>query len=176
MTIIPPEVWLSKDRQSVYIHTYDAVAGPAIFPFPSCRRGSPFTATSRTARVVSLPICMGRPSPRSSGYRSSCGPRHDNGLLMYTLTPQKRGERMGRVRGRDTKPEMLVRRLAHAMGYRFRLHRRDPPGAPDLVFPTRRKVIFVHGCFWYRHPNPSCKLARMPKSRLDWSCPGTWCN
>lgn len=86
---------------------------------------------------------------------------------MYTLTPQQRGERMGRVRGRDTKPEMLVRRLAHAMGYRFRLHRRDPPGAPDLVFPTRRKVIFVHGCFWYRHPNPSCKLARMPKSRLD---------
>lgn len=86
---------------------------------------------------------------------------------MDTLTPEQRSERMSRVRGRDTKPEMLVRRLAHAMGYRFRLHRGDLPGKPDLVFPGRRKVIFVHGCFWHRHPDPSCRLARMPKSRLD---------
>ena len=86
---------------------------------------------------------------------------------MDTLTPQQRSERMSRVRGRDTKPELLVRRIAHALGYRFRLHRRDLPGAPDLVFPSRRKVIFVHGCFWHRHPDPACKLARMPKSRLD---------
>lgn len=74
---------------------------------------------------------------------------------------------MARVRGRDTKPEMLVRRLAHRMGYRFRLHRRDLPGCPDLVFPSRRKVIFVHGCFWHRHPDEACRLARLPKSRLD---------
>lgn len=86
---------------------------------------------------------------------------------MDTLTGKQRSERMALVRGRDTKPEMLVRRLAHAMGYRFRLHRRDVPGTPDLVFPSRRKVIFVHGCFWHRHPDPLCKLARMPKSRLD---------
>lgn len=72
---------------------------------------------------------------------------------------------MSRVRGRDTKPEMLVRRLAHGMGYRYRLHRRDLPGSPDLVFPSRRKVICVHGCFWHRHPD--CKLARLPKSKLD---------
>jgi DNA mismatch endonuclease (patch repair protein) len=62
---------------------------------------------------------------------------------------------------------MVVRRLVHALGYRFRLHRRDLPGSPDLAFPVRRKVIFVHGCFWHRHTDPSCKLARMPKSRPE---------
>jgi len=86
---------------------------------------------------------------------------------MDTLTPEQRSERMRRVRGRDTKLEMVVRRLVHCMGYRYRLHRRDLPGAPDLVFPSRRKVIFVHGCFWHRHPDPACRLARMPKSNLD---------
>lgn len=78
---------------------------------------------------------------------------------------------MSLVRGRDTKPEMRVRRLAHALGYRYRLHRRDLPGSPDLVFGPRRKVIFVHGCFWHRHPDPSCKLARLPKSRQDFWLP-----
>jgi DNA mismatch endonuclease (patch repair protein) len=72
---------------------------------------------------------------------------------------------MAQVRAKDTKPEMLVRRLVHAMGYRYRLHRRDLPGSPDLVFVSRRKVIFVHGCFWHRHSG--CRLARLPKSRLD---------
>ena len=84
-----------------------------------------------------------------------------------TLTPSERSERMSRVRGRDTKPEMVVRRLIHAMGYRYRLHSSRLPGHPDLVFGSRRRVIFVHGCFWHRHPDKSCKLARMPKSRLD---------
>lgn len=74
---------------------------------------------------------------------------------------------MSRVRGKDTKPEMIVRRMVHGMGYRYRLHDRRLPGSPDLVFRSRRKVIFVHGCFWHRHPDPSCKLARMPKSRQD---------
>ena len=58
---------------------------------------------------------------------------------------------MSRIRGKDTKPEIKVRRLAHGLGYRFRLHRRDLPGSPDLAFLSRRKVIFVHGCFWHRH-------------------------
>ena len=86
---------------------------------------------------------------------------------MDTLTPAERSARMSRVRGSDTKPELVVRRLAHAMGYRFRLHRKDLPGKPDLVFPSRSAVILVHGCFWHRHPDPSCKLARMPKSRPE---------
>ena len=86
---------------------------------------------------------------------------------MDILTPEQRSERMSRVRGRDTKPEMLVRRLTHGMGYRYRLHRRGLPGSPDLVFPSRMKVIFVHGCFWHRHLDPECKLARLPKSKLD---------
>ena len=78
---------------------------------------------------------------------------------------------MGRVRGRDTKPEMVVRRLLHAMGYRYRLQARDLPGRPDIVFRGRRKAILVHGCFWHRHPDPSCKLARLPKTRLDFWLP-----
>ena len=70
------------------------------------------------------------------------------------LTPEQRRRNMSAIRGADTKPEMVVRSMAHAMGYRFRLHRRDLPGKPDLVFPARRKVILVHGCFWHVHDCP----------------------
>jgi DNA mismatch endonuclease (patch repair protein) len=84
-----------------------------------------------------------------------------------TLTPAERSERMSRVRHRDTKPEMRVRRLVHRLGFRYRLGRRDLPGNPDLVFPKYKAVIFVHGCFWHRHPDPTCRLARMPKSRIE---------
>jgi DNA mismatch endonuclease (patch repair protein) len=84
-----------------------------------------------------------------------------------TLTPRERSERMSLVRGRDTKPEIIVRKLTHGMGYRYRLHVSALPGRPDLAFSSRRRVIFVHGCFWHRHPDPACKLARLPKSRLD---------
>lgn len=78
---------------------------------------------------------------------------------------------MRRVRGKDTGPEWTVRRLVHRLGFRYRLHDRSLPGSPDLVFRSRRKVIFVHGCFWHRHPDPACKLARLPKSRLDFWLP-----
>lgn len=84
---------------------------------------------------------------------------------MDTLTPEQRSERMSRVRCKDTKPEWVVRRLVHGMGFRYRLHRRDLPGNPDLVFPIRGKIIFVHGCFWHRHG--SCKYTRWPKSKLE---------
>lgn len=84
---------------------------------------------------------------------------------MDTLTPAQRSERMRRVRAAHTRPELAVRKLVHGLGYRYRLHRRDLPGRPDLVFVKRRKVIFVHGCFWHSHPDPGCRLARMPKSR-----------
>jgi DNA mismatch endonuclease (patch repair protein) len=84
-----------------------------------------------------------------------------------TLTPAERSERMSRIRGKDTKPELAVRRIVHGLGYRYRLHRNDLPGKPDIVLPRHRAVIFVHGCFWHRHEQPSCTLARMPKSRFS---------
>lgn len=82
---------------------------------------------------------------------------------MDTLTVAERSERMARIRSKDTKPEMVVRRSVHQLGYRYRLHRRDLPGVPDLVFPSRKKIIFVHGCFWHAHAR--CTVANRPKSR-----------
>lgn len=78
--------------------------------------------------------------------------------MVDVLTPAQRQLNMSRIRGKDTKPELLLRRGLHALGFRFRLHRKDLPGRPDLVFPGRRAVIFVHGCFWHGHDCPMCKL------------------
>ena len=86
-------------------------------------------------------------------------------ICVDSLSRKQRSERMSLVRSKHTRPELLVRRLVFALGYRYRLHARDLPGRPDLVFRKRRKVIFVHGCFWHRHA--ACGLARLPKSRLD---------
>ena len=86
---------------------------------------------------------------------------------MDNLSPELRSERMSRVRSKHTRPEVALRSLVHRLGYRFRLHAPDMPGKPDLVFRGRRKVVFMHGCFWHRHDDPSCKLARLPKSRQD---------
>nr|WP_279638345.1 very short patch repair endonuclease [Achromobacter agilis] len=86
--------------------------------------------------------------------------------MIDTLSPQQRSERMARVRGRDTKPELTVRRALHARGFRYRLHDKRLPGKPDMVFPGRRKVVFVHGCFWHMHGG-ACSLSRMPKSNLE---------
>jgi DNA mismatch endonuclease, patch repair protein len=72
---------------------------------------------------------------------------------------------MSRIRGKDTKPELTVRRLIHSLGFRFRLHRRDLPGAPDIVLPRLRRVIFVHGCFWHRHAG--CRFAYNPKTNRE---------
>lgn len=84
--------------------------------------------------------------------------------MTNTIDPA-RSAQMALVRGRDTKPEMRVRKALHAAGLRYRLHVRSLPGVPDLVFPSRRVALFVHGCFWHRHPG--CKAARLPKSRLE---------
>ena len=84
---------------------------------------------------------------------------------MDSLTGTERSERMSRVRSKNTKPELVVRRLVHAMGFRYRLHARDLPGHPDMVFSARDKIILVHGCFWHRHGK--CKNTRWPKSKLD---------
>ncbi|MCM5557027.1 very short patch repair endonuclease [Pleomorphomonas sp. NRK JP5] len=78
---------------------------------------------------------------------------------------------MSLVRSKGTKPEMAVRRLLHAMGFRFRLHRRDLPGCPDIVLPRHNTVVFVHGCFWHQHGDPACWRSRMPKTRQDFWVP-----
>ena len=88
---------------------------------------------------------------------------------MDNLSRSERSEIMARVRSTDSRPEMVVRKLVYGLGYRCRLHVRNLPGCPDIVFRKRAKVIFVHGCFWHRHTG--CALARLPKSRLDFWLP-----
>jgi DNA mismatch endonuclease (patch repair protein) len=83
--------------------------------------------------------------------------------LADILTPEARSLLMSRIRGKDTRPEMTVRSIVHALGFRYRLHCRDLPGTPDLVFRRMQKIIFVHGCFWHRHDG--CPRAYKPKSR-----------
>lgn len=81
------------------------------------------------------------------------------------LTPEQRRFNMSQIRSRNTKPEMIVRSLVHRMGYRYRLHRKDLPGKPDLVFPARKKIIFVHGCFFHMH---DCSYGRVvPKTNAE---------
>lgn len=82
---------------------------------------------------------------------------------MDPLTREHRSWNMSRIRSRDTTPELTVRSMLHRLGYRFRLHRRDLPGSPDILLPKYRTAIFVHGCFWHRHSG--CRFAYMPKTR-----------
>lgn len=83
---------------------------------------------------------------------------------MDRLTREHRRWNMSRIRGRDTAPERVVRSALHRLGYRFRLHRRDLPGRPDIVLPRLSTVVFVHGCFWHRHAR--CRFAYTPKSNI----------
>ncbi len=85
---------------------------------------------------------------------------------MDRLSPEQRSSLMSRIRSQNTGPEKAVRSLVHSMGYRFRLHRRDLPGSPDLAFISKRKVIFVNGCFWHRHACPAGRC--QPKSNTDY--------
>lgn len=85
---------------------------------------------------------------------------------MDILTRAERSHRMSLIRSKNTKPEVALRSMLHAQGYRFRIHRRDLAGSPDVVFPSRRKVIFVHGCFWHGHEG--CKVANVPKTRTEY--------
>lgn len=85
--------------------------------------------------------------------------------MVDKYTPEKRSEIMSKVRGKNTGPEMIVRRLVHGMGYRYRLHVGKLPGRPDLVFPSRRKAIFVNGCFWHGHRG--CKRSKKPVQNAE---------
>lgn len=79
-------------------------------------------------------------------------------------SPASRSALMARIGGKNTAPELIVRHLLHSLGYRYRLHRSDLPGTPDIVFPSRRKVIFVNGCFWHSH---GCRIGQPPKTRTE---------
>lgn len=84
---------------------------------------------------------------------------------MDTRTPEQRRHSMQSVKSKNTGPEMALRRMLHAKGYRYRLHRKDLPGRPDIVFASKRKAIFVHGCFWHGH---QCSKGKLPKSKLNY--------
>ena len=88
---------------------------------------------------------------------------------MDKLDMKRRSENMRRIHSKNTRPEVLLRSLLHRQGYRFRLHPKDLPGHPDIVFRSRRKVIFVHGCFWHQHSK--CREGRIPGSRSDYWAP-----
>lgn len=84
---------------------------------------------------------------------------------MDCLTPEQRKRNMSAIKGRDTKPEILLRKLLHSLGYRFRIQRKDLPGRPDIVLPRYKTAIFVNGCFWHRHEG--CKYASTPSTNSD---------
>ena len=86
----------------------------------------------------------------------------------FSDVPSSRRANMAAIKGKSTKPEMAIRQALHAMGYRYRLHAKELPGRPDLVFPGRKMVIEVRGCFWHRHDDPTCKNAVLPRLRAEW--------
>jgi len=88
--------------------------------------------------------------------------------MIDKLSAQDRSRNMAAIRSKDMKPEMVVRKVAHSLGFRFRLHRADLPGKPDLVFPKYNSIIFVHGCFWHQHNKLDCLDGRAPKSNLEY--------
>ena len=87
------------------------------------------------------------------------------------LSPEDRSRCMSRIKSRNMKPELMVRSIVHKLGYRFRLHRKELCGRPDLVLPRHRAIIFVHGCFWHWHPDKSCSIAGLPKSNQSYWIP-----
>ena len=111
------------------------------------------------------------PTSTSCSRAERCRPRDAAGNRSVDPPPGAltRSEIMARVRSKNTTPEMAVRRTLHAAGLRFRLHRADLPGRPDIVLPGRRAVVFVHGCFWHSHPG--CKRARIPATRREYWVP-----
>lgn len=92
-------------------------------------------------------------------------PEQNNAATDQIPVSPVRSRNMAAIKGRNTTPELTVRKMLHRLGYRFRLHRRDLPGTPDIVLPKYKTVIFVHGCFWHRHPD--CKYTTTPKTRKE---------
>ncbi|MGC2164247.1 MAG: DNA mismatch endonuclease Vsr [Silvibacterium sp.] len=86
-----------------------------------------------------------------------------------SITTERRSDNMRKIRSKDTKPELQIRKLLFGLGYRFTLHRKDLPGEPDIVFTGRKRVIFIHGCFWHQHQD--CREGRVPGSRQEYWIP-----
>jgi DNA mismatch endonuclease (patch repair protein) len=91
--------------------------------------------------------------------------------MVDRITDEIRRRNMRKIRSTGMKPELAIRKLLHKNGYRYRLHRYDLPGRPDIVFSGRRKIVFVHGCYWHQHDKPACKLAHRPKSNMSYWLP-----
>lgn len=98
------------------------------------------------------------------GYKLATQLIRDTTMVDF-LSPDGRSKRMSRIRGKDTKPELALRKVLHGLGFRYRLNVPNLPGKPDIVFPRYKTVVFVHGCFWHRHPG--CKIATTPKSNTE---------
>src|SRR5690606_32324214 len=123
----------------------------------------PFRGKAALYWCVNNTHCMGLGTIRSPGTIEAEVPIRVNFFGAYVtdiVSPLRRSQMMSGIRSRNTGPEMKVRRALHRQGYRFRLHRKDLPGTPDIVLPGRRIVVFVHGCFWHLHEG--CRLARLP--------------
>ena len=134
------------------------------FPYPQERRVF--------APPIGLSLLSGYRGKRSYPCRvSSRAHALKRSTSVDTLTPRERSERMRLVRSRNTTPEIAVRRLVSKLGHKFRTHCPVLATRPDIVFPSSRRAILVHGCFWHRHSASSCRLARLPKSRLDFWLP-----
>ncbi len=90
---------------------------------------------------------------------------------MDKISAERRSKNMRRIKSKNTKQELAVRKLLTSLGYRFRIHAKELPGKPDLVFPGRKQVIFVHGCFWHMHDDPNCRYVHIPKSKQAYWLP-----
>ncbi|MBI5521357.1 MAG: DNA mismatch endonuclease Vsr [Desulfarculus sp.] len=90
---------------------------------------------------------------------------------MDKVSPETRSRNMRRIKSTGMRPEVFVRKLVYALGFRYRLHVTKLPGRPDLVFSSRKKIIFVHGCFWHQHEDPQCRISHRPRSNLDYWAP-----
>lgn len=131
------------------------------------------TRLAWTLELLQPPAHLPLPSSRKASKRkmrtnSPTFTTHFRQTRMDTLTPEARSRLMSRIRGKDTKPELIVRSMLHRLGFRFRIHRKDLPGRPDIVLPRHKKVVLVHGCFWHGH---LCKIAPGPKSNITYWSP-----
>ena len=170
-----PRLWISgeKSRRSALEHFRFSRDWRRKISRAIQRVGSEARSGSINVPVSRQPSAHSAPESMPDSVARAIADRHNEATgpdwldhLMDHVTTEKRSEIMRAVRPQDSGPEMTVRRLLHKRGYRYRLHGKDLPGSPDIVFRPRKKAVFVHGCFWHGHHG--CRKARLPKSRADY--------